>query len=96
MAQKVVAYIDLLGFSNCVMNNPEEAIMMLSHFNTILSTLNFEREVHPSEGYEPSLQGLARRTSNESFEHFMPFSDSVFLASANCSDFVMQLGSFVR
>lgn len=70
--------------------------MMLSHFNTILSTLNFEREVHPSEGYDPSLQGLARRTSNESFEHFMPFSDSVFLASANCSDFVMQLGSFVR
>ena len=96
MAQKAVAYIDLLGFSNCVMNNPEEAIMMLSHFNTILSTLNFEREVHPSAGYIPALQSLARRTSNESFEHFMPFSDSVFLASSDCSNFIMQLGSFVR
>ena len=70
--------------------------MMLSHFNSILSSLNFEREAHPSSGYVSSLQSLARRTSNESFEHFMPFSDSVFLASTNCSDFVMQLGSFVR
>ena len=96
MAQKAVAYIDLLGFSRCVKNNPEEAIMMLTNFNTILNSLSFERVVHPSTGYPPALQKLARRTSNESFEHFMPFSDSVFLASSNCSDFIMQLGSFVR
>lgn len=96
MAKKAVAYIDLLGFSRCVQNNPEEAIMMLSHFNTILSELNFERDVHPSGSYQESLRSLARRTSNESFEHFMPFSDSVFIASADCSNFIMQIGSFVR
>jgi hypothetical protein len=96
MNQKAVAYIDLLGFSNCVKNNPEEAIMMLTHFNTILSSLNFEREVHPSANYIAPLQSLARRTSNESFEHFMPFSDSVFIASSNCSDFLLQLGNFVK
>ena len=93
---KAVAYIDLLGFSDCVKNNPDEAIMMLSHFNTVLTSLSLERVVHPSSGYVPGLQNLARRTSNESFEHFMPFSDSVFIASSNCSDFLMQLGNFVK
>lgn len=72
MTNKAVTYIDLLGFSECVRNNPEEAVMMLSHFNTILSQLNFERIVHPSSGYVPALQNLARRNSNESFEDF-PF-----------------------
>lgn len=95
MANKAIAYIDLLGFSNCVQNNPDEAIMMLSHFNTILNTLHFERNVHPSSGYVPALQSLARRTSNESFEHFIPFSDAVFIAGTNCSDFILQLGNFV-
>ena len=96
MCQKVVAYIDLLGFSNCVKNNSDEAIMMLSNFNTILGELNFERLMHPSAGYVLDLQKLARRTSNESFEHFIPFSDSVFITSTDCCNFVMQLGSFVR
>lgn len=95
MPNKAVTYIDLLGFSNCVQNSPDEAIMMLSHFNTILSTLNFERSVHPSSGYAPALQSLARRTSNESFEHFLPFSDAVFIVGSNCSDFILQLGHFV-
>lgn len=95
MANKAVAYIDLLGFSNCVQNNPDEAVMMLSHFNTILSTLTFERNVHPSSGYVLALQSLARRSSNESFEHFIPFSDAVFVAGSNCSDFILQLGHFV-
>ena len=70
--------------------------MMLSHFNTVLSSLNFERLVHPSAGYAPGLQTLARRSSNESFEYFMSFSDSVFIASSNCSDFLLQLGNFVK
>lgn len=61
MANKAVTYIDLLGFSECVRNNPEEAVMMLSHFNTILSQLNFERIVHPSSVYVPALQNIARK-----------------------------------
>ena len=95
MAKKAVTYIDLLGFSECVRNNPEEAVMMLSHFNTILSQLNFERIVHPSSGYVPALQNLARRNSNESFEDFIPFSDAVFISASNCNDFILQLGNFV-
>lgn len=96
MVQKAVSYIDLLGFSDAVQNNPEGALLMLSHFNSIVNSLNFERAVHPSHKYISNLQGLASRTSNESFEHFMPFSDSVFIVSKNCSDFVLQLGNFVK
>jgi len=96
MANKAVAFIDLLGFSSCVQRDVDEAVLMLSYFNSVLQELNFERAVHPSKTYDNSLQSLARRNSNESFEHFLPFSDSVFVASSNCSDFILQLGSFVR
>ena len=96
MANKAVAFIDLLGFSSCVQRDVDEAVLMLSYFNSVLQELNFERAAHPSNSYDNSLQSLARRTSNESFEHFLPFSDSVFVASSNCSDFILQLGSFVR
>ena len=94
--KKAVAYIDLLGFTDCVQNNPDEAIMMLTQFNSVLSSLNFERVAHPSSGYLHGLQDLARRNSNESFEHFLPFSDSVFIVSSDCSNFLMQLGNFVK
>ncbi|MBQ9546383.1 MAG: hypothetical protein IJU90_03755 [Bacteroidales bacterium] len=93
---KVVAYLDLLGFSECVQNDLDEAIMMLSHSNTILKILISDRILHPSESYDCfELQNLARRTSIESFDGFKPFSDSAFITSDNCSEFVMQLGNFV-
>jgi hypothetical protein len=35
------------------------------------------------------------RTGTDSFEHFLPFSDSIFLSSTDPSKFILQLGHFV-
>ena len=93
---KAVAYIDLLGFSNFVRQSLPDAMMAITNFNTIISELIFEKKVHPSSGYIPCLQGLAMRSSIEAVDDFLSFSDSVFLTSQRCCDFVKQLGSFVR
>lgn len=92
---KVVAYLDLLGFSNTVLRNTEEALSMLQSYNSILHLGIVESKLHPSSGYIPELQGLAKRNSTEAFNDFLPFSDSIFITSDNCSDFLLQLGAFL-
>ena len=92
---KAVAYLDLLGFSNAVLRNSEEALAMLNSYNSILHFGIAESELHPSSGYPPVLQKLAKRSSTESFKDFLPFSDSIFITSDDCSDFLLQLGEFL-
>lgn len=94
--KKAVAYIDLLGFSKLVEHNLGDAVITLSNANTILSQQILEKHIHPSSGYSPELKEVAKNTSVESIEDYLPFSDSVFLTSSNCDDFVMQLGAFVK
>lgn len=60
---KAVAYLDLLGFSNAVLRNAEEALAMLNSYNSILHFGIVESELHPSSGYPPELQKLAKRSS---------------------------------
>lgn len=91
---KAVAYLDILGFSNAVNNSVFDAIMCLNSFNTILSTCIRDLKVAPMSSYDPIIQDLANRMSVSSFEEFIPFSDSVFATSTDCSLFVMQLGNF--
>ena len=91
---KAVVYMDILGFSNAVMSSVEEAILTLSSFNTILHSGIIEKRLHPSTNADPRIRDLAKRTSIECFEEFIPFSDSVFATSQSCDDFIMQLGHF--
>ena len=93
---KAIAFLDLLGFSNAVTRNAEEALLMLHSYNTIIRKALTDSKIYPSSGYPLDLQNLAKRTSTESFDDFIPFSDSIFVTSNNCSDFIMQLGSFIE
>ena len=92
---RAVAYIDILGFTSYVDKNIQDAITVMSNANDIISILFYEKTVHPSDGYDPSLQELALRNSIESIDDYLPFSDSVFLSSSNPSQFLLQLGSFL-
>lgn len=94
MGEKAVAYLDILGFSNAVKQSIDDAIMCLSSFNTILETKIRDLRTNPKSSYDPRLQDLIERTSIDSFDEFIPFSDSVFVTSHNCSSFVLQLGDF--
>lgn len=93
--KKIVAYIDVLGFSNYVMSGIGDAIMVLTNANAIIDQLIFEQSIHPPTDYPLALQNLALRTSITSVEDYLPFSDSVFITARDASEFVMQLSHFL-
>jgi hypothetical protein len=92
---KIVAYIDLLGFSNHVRKNTSDAMMIFSNYNTILHSKIRNNQMYPVDSYINELKELAKRTSIDSFEYFMPFSDSIFIVSNNANEFVSQISSFI-
>lgn len=91
----IVAYIDLLAFSNHVRENTSDALMAMNNYNTIISTKLRDELINLASSYPIELQQLAKNHSIDSFDYFLPFSDSVFLMSSKCSSFIKQLGSFV-
>lgn len=94
--EQSVAFLDLLAFSNHVRENTQDAFMAFTTYRTILETKLTDDFRHPSESYSnPILQELASKNSVNSFDYFLPFSDSVFIASNNQNIFLKQLGSFV-
>lgn len=95
MDNNIVAYIDLLAFSNHLRENTSDALMAMNNYNTILSTKIRDEMTNPVSSYPEGLQELAKKHSIDSFDFFLPFSDSVFLMSNDCSSFIKQLGSFV-
>ena len=95
MDNNIVAYIDLLAFSNHLRDNTSDALMAMNNYNTILSSKIRDEIINPDPSYPEGLQELAKMHSIDSFDFFLPFSDSVFLMSGDCSSFIKQLGSFV-
>jgi len=91
----IVAYIDLLAFSNHIRENTNDALMAMNNYNTILSTKIRDELLNPVSSYPNELYELAKMHSIDSFDFFLPFSDSIFLMSSDCNSFIIQLGSFV-
>jgi len=86
----------LLAFSNRVRENTHDALMTFTTYRTILETKITDDLIHPPESYSnPILQELASNHSVKSFKYFLPFSDSVFIASDNPDSFIKQLGAFI-
>jgi hypothetical protein len=93
---QAVAFLDLLAFSNHVRENTQDAFMAFTTYRTILETKITDDLVHPPSSYSnPILTDIATRNSVNSFKYFLPFSDSVFIASDNPNEFLKQIGSFV-
>lgn len=82
----VCAYIDLLGFSNHVKNDPEAALLLLQNYQAILTMASTDLPTH--ESLIPYHQ--------DSFKYFIPFSDSVFIYSENLKTFAEQLSNFLH
>ncbi|MBO7143662.1 MAG: hypothetical protein J6W13_02425 [Salinivirgaceae bacterium] len=96
MPKMIVAYIDLLGTKERVKNNPiKKAVEPIESYIKVLDTKIVEEKNHPVKYYEKELQELAKQRSIDSFDYFLPFSDSIFLMSKDCNSFIKQLGSFV-
>ncbi len=92
---KIVAYLDILGFGNHTYTNVEEALELLSDYQMIINQKIIDNNLHPTLSYSSELQDLAKQRIVDSFEYFLPFSDSIFIQSFNANDFVKQLSRFL-
>lgn len=80
---KIVAYLDLLGFSKFNEENVYDASSIIREYGYILRTRIANQN------------NILTQTSASSFDFFLPFSDSIFIASKEKKDFVQQIAHFV-
>jgi hypothetical protein len=92
---KIVAYLDILGFGNHTYTNVEEALELLSDYQEIIRQKIIDKKSHPLSDYPEELQELAKQNMVDSFEYFLPFSDSLFIQSSSPNDFVKQISHFL-
>lgn len=83
---KLCCYIDILGFSNFVKEDPRGAIYLMQNYQVQIDLIN--QSTHEMDYFTPY-----RR---DSFKYLIPFSDSIFFYSETPSDFIMQLSDFVN
>jgi len=94
--KQIVAYLDLLAFSNHVRENTRDALGAFTTYQTILTTKIRDGLIYPADSYpDERLREIATRNSITSFKYFLPFSDSIFILSDDPNCFVKQLGAFV-
>lgn len=82
----ICCYIDILGFSSFVKEDPVGAIYLLQNYQTQLL------ELHKIPDGDEYLAPYRK----DSFKYLIPFSDSIFFYSENASDFVLQLSAFIH
>lgn len=92
---KAIAYLDILGFGNYSSISIQDTVEMLLDYQDILNTKIVDIDINPLESYPSHLRELANQSSINSFEYFLPFSDSIFIQSSRSDDFVKQLSHFV-
>jgi hypothetical protein len=90
---KCVAFLDILGFSSYIENDTYGALYLLDTANHVIKT----RLIDPASSTyeEPSLQKMAKVHSAESFEAYLPMSDSIFIIGNTPNEFVEQISSFL-
>jgi hypothetical protein len=92
MPVKAVAFLDLLGFSAAVKNDPAGAVGLLQDQSSALHDAIADAKLHQLSEYEDAkVRQLAEAGLVTSFDDFLPMSDSVFIASGTPSLFVKQV-----
>ncbi len=82
----ICCFIDILGFSDFVKEDPRGAIYLLQNYQMQLLQL----------GETPNANEYLTPYRKDSFKYLIPFSDSIFFYSENASDFVLQLSTFIH
>lgn len=97
MSDKIVAFLDLLGFSSFAGQDKDGAIRMLQDYVIVLNSKITEDKLHPPSSYPLEIKDLAKRKSIDTFSCILPFSDSIFVISEDKDPtiFLTQLGDFI-
>jgi len=76
MSNKVIAYLDVLGFKNYLSTDIDSALDILFEIHSMIKSPYDLKTI-------------------DSFENFIPFSDSIFISSTEPNKFVEQISSFL-
>ena len=92
----IVAFLDILGFSAYTEADLNSAMMLLRDQQFILSHKLLDGKNYPAQSYpDPELGRIAESHLVDSFQHFLPFSDSTFVVSDEPDKLVRQLSHFL-
>ncbi|MBL7221123.1 MAG: hypothetical protein ISS69_13480 [Phycisphaerae bacterium] len=95
-ASRAVVFLDLLGFRRAVMDYPSAAIGLLQDYSDSLNIkLCDAKLMSEQQEASPEIKRLNYLSSTDSFETFLPMSDSIFIVSSSPSDLVLQLSHFL-
>lgn len=94
--QRAVAFLDILGFSNYATHTPADAMNLLHNYHSLIKQKIITQKVRDKRNYvDEELKPLIEQRSIDSFENFLPFSDSIFITSKDSIKFVKQLSNFL-
>lgn len=97
--KKVCAYIDIIGFKNIIKSDLEGAYRLLDDYHNIIHMKKTDEKMfkhhYKVEEKDITLKSLFEESIIDSFEYFIPFSDSAFIISDNPSKFVRQISNFL-
>ncbi len=94
MAKYTIAYIDTLGYSRALIENPKGAMGLLTDHLAIKEIRDSDEILHPHASYESSLKEFVELTYVNSFVAYFPYNDSVFICSRSPIAFIKQLSNF--
>jgi len=93
---RAVAFLDLLGFRSYLKEDLEGAVELLRNYRAMLvqklgDTETLKQTPPPTQ----ELAALGDQMAADSFEHAIPFSDSLFLVSREPDKFLLQTAKFL-
>lgn len=97
----IVAFLDLLGFSDLLQTDTEVALDNMNSFNDVIKTRFIDNKCHPLAEYkercpnDTNFHNFVEKSSVTAFKQMISFSDSLVLGGTDCDLFIMQLANFV-
>lgn len=92
MKKQAVVFLDILGFKSVLESDPQGAAQLLTDYKMIFEDEMRNRTVHEND---PNIAQTRRLSSMDSFQTFLPMSDSVIITSDDPSLLVSNLSTFL-
>jgi len=87
--EKIVAYLDILGFGYYAKTDIRAAISLLAEYQSSVNQMIVDEQIN-NQSEQP-----IDKTYIDSFEFFLPFSDSIFIVSDDADKFIKQISDFL-
>jgi len=89
----IIAFLDLLGFTNLLKTDITQANLNYQYFKRILKSILDDFQVVQSKNPLKELELYNKNTSLSAIDNLITISDSIILASESPDDFIIQVSN---